>query len=63
MSKVEKEHVTRYFYKYLKNFYIKNFRNKLKIKFIKLAVDNKKDLAKILKKIDKKKFENFSIYD
>ncbi len=63
MSKVEKEHVTRYFYKYSKNFYIKNFRNKLKIKFIKLAVDNKKDLAKILKKIDKKKFENFSIYD
>ena len=55
MSKLEKEHVTKYFYKYSKNFYIKNFRNKLKTRFIKLAVDNKKDLAKILKKIDKKK--------
>ena len=63
MSKIEKEHVTKYFYKYSKNFYIKNFRNKLKTRLIKLAVDNKKDLAKILKKIDKKKFENYSIYD
>ena len=63
MSKLEKEHVTKYFYKYSKNFYIKNFRNKLKTRFIKLAVDNKKDLEKILKKIDKKKFKNYSIYD
>ncbi len=63
MSKEDKEHVTRYFYKYSKNFYIKNFRNKLKTKFIKLAVDNKTDLAKILKKIDKNKFKNYSIYD
>ena len=63
MSKKEKEHVTKYFYKYSKNFYIKNFRNKLKTQLIKLAVDNKKDLAKILRKIDKKKFENYSIYD
>ena len=63
MGKLEKEHVTKYFYKHSKNFYIKNFRNKLKTRFIKLAVDNKKDLAKILKKIDKKKFKNYSIYD
>ncbi len=42
MSKIEKEHVTKYFYKYSKNFYIKNFRNKLKTRLIKLAVDNKK---------------------
>ena len=63
MNKIEKEHVTKYFYKYSKNFYIKNFKKKLKTKLIKLAVDNKKDLDKILKKIDKKKFENYSIYD
>jgi spore coat polysaccharide biosynthesis protein SpsF (cytidylyltransferase family) len=63
MGKLEKEHVTKYFYRYSKNFYIKNFRNKLKTRLIKLAVDNKKDLVKILKKIDKKKFKNYSIYD
>lgn len=61
MGKLEKEHVTKYFYRYSKNFYIKNFRNKLKTRLIKLAVDNKKDLVKILKKIDKKKFKNYSI--
>ena len=63
MGKLEKEHVTKYFYRYSKNFYNKNFRNKLKTRLIKLAVDNKKDLVKILKKIDKKKFKNYSIYD
>ena len=63
MSKLEKEHVTKYFYKNSKNFYIKNFRNKLNNKSIKLAVDSKIDLLKILKKIDKKKFENYSLYD
>ena len=63
MSKLEKEHVTKYFYKNSKNFYIKNFRNKLNNKSIKLAVDSKIDLLNILKKIDKKKFENYSLYD
>ena len=63
MSKLEKEHVTKYFYKNSKNFYIKNFRNKLNNKSIKLAVDTKIDLLKILKKIDKKNFENYSLYD
>ena len=63
MSKSEKEHVTKYFYKNSKNFYIKNFRNNLKNKFIKLSVDTKLDLLKILKKVDKKKFESYSIYD
>ena len=63
MSKSEKEHVTKYFYKNSKNFCIKNFKNKLKNKHIKLAVDTNKDLMKILKKLNKKQFENFSIYD
>ena len=52
MGKLEKEHVTKYFYKYSKNFYIKNFKNKLKTQFIKLAVDNKTDLTKILKTLN-----------
>ena len=63
MSKLEKEHVTKYFYKNSKNFYIKNFRNKLKTGSDKLAVDNKKDLVNILKKLDKKKFKDYSIHD
>ena len=57
MSRTEKEHVTKYFYKYPKKFYIKNFINKLKIKSIKLAVDNKADLTKILGRLDKKNLE------
>lgn len=63
MSKSEKEHVTKYFYKNSKNFCIKNFKNKLKNKYIKLAVDTNKDLMKILKKLNKKQFDNYSIYD
>ena len=63
MSKNEKEHVTKYFYKYSKKFYIKNFRNKIKTKSIKLAIDNKNDLAKILNRLDKKQFESYSIND
>ena len=63
MSNYEREHVTKYFYKNSKNFYIKNFKNKLSTRFIKLAVDNKKDLVEILKKVKKKKFKDYSIYD
>ena len=62
MNKFEKEHVTQYFYKNPKIFLIKNFINIKKIKFIKTAIDNKKDLANILKKIKKNEFEKYSIY-
>ena len=58
----QKEHATKYFYKNYKNFMIKNFRcfkNKSKIK---LAIDTKNDLKLILKKFNKKKFINFSLY-
>jgi len=62
MNKFEKEHVTQYFYNNPKIFSIKNFINKKKIKLIKTAIDNKKDLSNILKKIKKKEFEKYSIY-
>ena len=62
MNKFEKEHVTQYFYNNPKIFSIKNFINKKKIKLIKTAIDNKKDLANILKNIKKKEFEKYSIY-
>lgn len=62
MNKFEKEHVTKYFYNNPKIFSIKNFVNKKKTKLIKTAIDNKKDLVKILKKIKKKEFEKYSIY-
>ena len=62
MNKFEKEHVTQYFYNNPKTFSIKSFVNKKKIKFIKTAIDNKKDLVNILKKIKKTEFEKYSIY-
>ena len=61
MNKSELEHVTQYFYKNYSHFFIKNFTTKLKKKNIKLSIDKIKDLKKILKKIKKNKFDNFSI--
>ncbi len=60
-SKSEKEHVTTFFYNNSKKFIIKNFKLNQKKIFIKLAIDEKKDLSKLLKKYDKKKFEKFKI--
>ena len=61
MNKIEKEHVTQYFYKNSDVFSIKNFANKKKNKLIKTAIDNKRDLVNILRSIKKNEFENYSI--
>ena len=61
MNKIEKEHITQYIYKNSNSFLIKNFVNKKKIKFIKTAIDSKRDLVNILKNIKKNEFENYSI--
>jgi len=61
MNKIEKEHVTQYFYKNSDVFSIKNFANKRKNKLIKTAIDNKRDLVNILRSIKKNEFENYSI--
>lgn len=61
MNKIEKEHITQYFYINSDIFLIKNFVNKKKIKLIKTAVDSKKDLVNILRNIKKNEFENYSI--
>ena len=60
-SKLDKEHVTNYFYDNSNKFLIKNFRFNGKNKKIKLSVDTKKDLKDILKRFNKKKFKNYSI--
>ena len=60
-SKLDKEHVTKYFYDNSDKFLIKNFTFNDKNKIIKLSVDTKKDLKKILKKFNNKKFKNYSI--
>ena len=61
-TKMDKEHVTNYFYKNHKQFKIKNFFLKVKKDNMNLSVDTKYDLKKILKKFNKDKFENFSIF-
>lgn len=60
-SKLDKEHVTKYFYDNSNYFKIKNFRFNGKSKIMKLSIDTKKDLKNILKKFSKKKFKNYSI--
>ena len=60
-SKLDKEHVTKYFYDNPNKFQIKNFTFNGKSKIIKLSVDSKKDLKSILKKFNSKKFMNYSI--
>ncbi len=60
-SKLDKEHVTKYFYDNSNYFIIKNFRFNGKNKIMKLSIDTKKDLKDILKKFNKKKFKNYSV--
>ena len=60
-SRLDKEHVTKYFYDNSKNFKIKNFTFNGKNKTMKLSIDTKKDLRIILKKFNKTKFMNYSI--
>ena len=60
-SKLDKEHVTKYFYDNSNEFLIKNFTFNGKNKIMKLSVDTKRDLKEILKKFNKKKFKNYSI--
>lgn len=49
-KKIDKEHITRYFYKHYKNFKIINYRNYKNLSNINMCIDKRKDL---------KKFENF----
>ena len=51
MNKSELEHVTQYFYRNYSNYLIKNFKFRGKKFFTKFAVDTKKDLNNIIKKI------------
>ena len=60
-SKVDKEHVTKFFYKNSKKFNIKNFVLNKKNKEVKMSIDTKKDLKVILKKFNKKNFVNYSL--
>ena len=60
-SKLDKEHVTKYFYDNSNYFRIKNFKFNSKHKTMKLSIDTKKDLKDILNKFNKKKFKNYSI--
>ncbi len=60
-SKLDKEHVTKYFYDNSNKFLIKNFTFNGKNKIIKLSIDTKKDLKVILKKLNSKKFKDYSI--
>ena len=60
-SKVDKVHVTKFFYKNSKKFNIKNFVLNKKNKEVKMSIDTKKDLKVILKKFNKKNFVNYSL--
>ncbi len=59
-NKSQKEHVTSYFYKNHNEFNIKNFKLNKKNK-MKLSIDTKSNLNFILKKFNKKDFNNFKI--
>lgn len=59
-SKQDKEHVTKYFYDHSNKFLIKNFLYSGKKKHFKQSIDTKNDLKVILKKLNKKKFNNYS---
>ncbi len=60
-SRFDKEHVTTFFYKHPNRFVIKNFELKQENSYIKLSIDNKKDLINLKKKYSKKQFLNFKI--
>ena len=53
-SKLDKEHVTTYFYKNPKKFKIMNFKIKSKKREIDQTIDTKKDLTNILKNFNNK---------
>ena len=57
-NKLDKEHVTKFFYDNSNKFHIKNFIHMGNNKKIKLSIDTKKDLKNILSKVNKKKFLN-----
>lgn len=59
-SKLDKEHVTRYFYRKSSEFKIKNFRNKKINNFKKLSIDTLKELKMITKIFKKNKFITYS---
>ena len=59
-SKLDKEHVTRYFYKNYSKFKIKNFINKKQTYIKKQSIDTPKELKVLLKFLTKKKFLNYS---
>ena len=59
-SKLDKEHVTRYFYKNSSKFRIKNFLNKKKDNDKKLSIDTADELKIMLKSFKKKKFLSYS---
>lgn len=58
-SKLDKEHVTRYFYRNFSKFKIKNFVNKINDNKKKLSVDTPQELNAMLKLYSKKNFLKF----
>ena len=63
-SKLDKEHVTRYFYRNFSRFKIKNFKNKINDNKKKLSVDTPQELNAMLKLYNKKNFLKFKyIYE
>ena len=46
-NKIEKEHITSFFYNNFKRFIIKNYKSKKNLSNINLSVDTKKDLINI----------------
>ena len=62
MNLIDKEHVTRFFYRNKKKFKIKNFKNIWKIFKIKFAIDTKKDLANLVQFIKNKNIATFTIF-
>jgi len=58
-SRLDKEHVTRYFYENPSKFKIRNFLNKKSSNLRKLSIDTPSDLKIMLKLYNKKKFLNF----
>ncbi len=62
-SKIDKEHVTRFFYRNSSKFRIKNFANKKNSSIKKLSIDTLSELKLILSNFTKKKFLNYSYFD
>ena len=62
MNLIDKEHVTRFFYRNKKKFKIKNFKNIWKIFKIKFAIDTKKDLANLVQFTKNRNIATFTIF-